>query len=82
MNGCIIHKHLAGRRAIDTRDHVQQGGFATARLADDAYKLTGANAQIDTIQGDVVYEVTVMLADVDPSMRWGMTASLTFLNDK
>lgn len=32
-------------------------------------------------QGDVVYEVTVMLADVDPSMRWGMTAAVTFAED-
>ena len=33
-------------------------------------------------QGDVVYEVTVQLNDTHPAMRWGMTASLTFLNDK
>ena len=32
-------------------------------------------------QGDVVYEVTVMLADVDPNMRWGMTAAVTFAED-
>lgn len=32
-------------------------------------------------QGDVVYEVTVMLADVDPSMRWGMTAAVKFADD-
>jgi HlyD family secretion protein len=32
-------------------------------------------------QGDVVYEVTVMLADVDPSMRWGMTAAVKFAED-
>lgn len=29
-------------------------------------------------QGDVVYEVTVLLTDVDPSMRWGMTAEVKF----
>ncbi len=29
-------------------------------------------------QGDVVYEVTVMLNDVDPGMRWGMTAEVKF----
>jgi HlyD family secretion protein len=33
-------------------------------------------------QGDVVYEVAVQLADIHPAMRWGMTASLTFLNDE
>jgi multidrug resistance efflux pump len=29
-------------------------------------------------QGDVVYEVTVMLSDPDPAMRWGMTAEVKF----
>lgn len=29
-------------------------------------------------QGDVVYEVTVMLTDTDPAMRWGMTAEVKF----
>ncbi len=31
-------------------------------------------------QGDVVYEVTVLLADTHPGMRWGMTASVAFAN--
>jgi multidrug resistance efflux pump len=29
-------------------------------------------------QGDVVYEVTVLLTDQDPAMRWGMTAIVKF----
>ncbi|HNH25976.1 MAG TPA: efflux RND transporter periplasmic adaptor subunit [Anaerolineales bacterium] len=29
-------------------------------------------------QGDVVYEVTILLSEFDPSMRWGMTAVVTF----
>jgi len=29
-------------------------------------------------QGDIVYEVTVLLADLDPAMRWGMTAVVKF----
>ena len=29
-------------------------------------------------QGDVVYKVTILLTDVHPAMRWGMTASVTF----
>ena len=29
-------------------------------------------------QGDVVYEVTVLLTDLDPAMRWGMTAVVKF----
>ncbi len=33
-------------------------------------------------QGDVVYEVTIQLNDTHPAMRWGMTASVTFLNEE
>jgi multidrug resistance efflux pump len=29
-------------------------------------------------QGDVVYEVTILLTDSDPAMRWGMTAEVKF----
>ncbi|MBI3162633.1 MAG: HlyD family efflux transporter periplasmic adaptor subunit [Chloroflexi bacterium] len=29
-------------------------------------------------QGDIVYEVTVLLTDQDPAMRWGMTAIVKF----
>ena len=29
-------------------------------------------------QGDIVYEVTVLLTDKNPAMRWGMTAAVTF----
>jgi multidrug resistance efflux pump len=30
-------------------------------------------------QGDVVYEVTILLTDADPAMRWGMTAVVKFV---
>ncbi len=29
-------------------------------------------------QGDIVYEVTILLTDKDPAMRWGMTAVVKF----
>lgn len=29
-------------------------------------------------QGDIVYEVTVLLSDENPAMRWGMTAQVNF----
>jgi multidrug resistance efflux pump len=29
-------------------------------------------------QGDVVYQVTILLTDKNPAMRWGMTASVSF----
>lgn len=31
-------------------------------------------------QGDIVYEVTIVLNETHPAMRWGMTASVTFQN--
>jgi multidrug resistance efflux pump len=32
-------------------------------------------------QGDVVYEVTILLTDALPNMRWGMTAAVSFDQD-
>ena len=29
-------------------------------------------------QGDIVYEVTILLTEAHPSMRWGMTAAVNF----
>jgi hypothetical protein len=29
-------------------------------------------------QGDIVYEVTILLAGAQPGMRWGMTAAVNF----
>jgi len=29
-------------------------------------------------QGDIVYDVTILLTETHPSMRWGMTAAVTF----
>ena len=31
-------------------------------------------------QGDIVYKVTILLTDIDPAMRWGMTAAVKFEN--
>lgn len=33
-------------------------------------------------QGDVVYEVTVLLPEAHPSLRWGMTTSVAFENEE
>jgi multidrug resistance efflux pump len=30
-------------------------------------------------QGDIVYEVTILLTDQNPAMRWGMTAEVKFV---
>jgi multidrug resistance efflux pump len=32
-------------------------------------------------QGDIVYKVTILLTDTHPNMRWGMTASVSFVNE-
>jgi HlyD family secretion protein len=32
-------------------------------------------------QGDVVYEVSILLTDTHPNMRWGMTAAVAFENE-
>ena len=31
-------------------------------------------------QGDIVYKVTILLTDITPSIRWGMTAKVNFLH--
>jgi multidrug resistance efflux pump len=33
-------------------------------------------------QGDILYDVTILLNDTHPSIRWGMTASVTFQNQE
>lgn len=62
---------------------LQVGQAVTVRL--DALPEVELQGQILSIgqtysqnQGDVVYEVTVVLTDTDPAMRWGMTAVVTF----
>jgi multidrug efflux pump subunit AcrA (membrane-fusion protein) len=54
----------------------------------DAIPDTTFNGTIQSIgqtyaenQGDVVYEVTILLNDTHPAMRWGMTASVKFANE-
>jgi HlyD family secretion protein len=41
-------------------------------------KVLGIGQCYSENQGDIVYEVTVLLSDVDPAMRWGMTAAVKF----
>ena len=51
----------------------------------DALPDTELNGEILSIgqnyaenQGDIVYEVTILLTDTHPAMRWGMTAAVKF----
>lgn len=62
---------------------ISEGQPATIKL--DAIPDTELNGNVLSIgqsysesQGDVVYEVTVLLTDVHSSMRWGMTAEVKF----
>ncbi|HSB66695.1 MAG TPA: HlyD family efflux transporter periplasmic adaptor subunit [Anaerolineales bacterium] len=48
------------------------------RDADLAGTIDSIGQKVSENQGDVVYEVTVMLADRHPAMRWGMTAKVNF----
>ena len=42
-------------------------------------EVTHINARYEEKRGDITYTVTIRLAQTDPQMRWGMTASVTFL---
>lgn len=63
--------------------NIQEGQLVTVKL--DALPDMEFNGNVLSIsqeysenQGDVVYEVTILLTDVDPSMRWGMTTVVSF----
>ena len=42
-------------------------------------EVTHINARYEEKRGDITYTATIRLAQTDPQMRWGMTASVTFL---
>jgi multidrug resistance efflux pump len=63
--------------------NLKEGQPVTVKL--DAIPDAELNGEILSIgqgytenQGDVVYEVTIILTDQDPAMRWGMTAVVKF----
>jgi len=63
--------------------NLEEGQFVTVKL--DALPGREFKGNVLSIsqnfgenQGDVVYEVTLLLTDIDPAMRWGMTAVVTF----
>jgi multidrug resistance efflux pump len=41
--------------------------------------VTAISQNYSVRQGDIVYEAAILLADLDPNMRWGLTAQITFL---
>ena len=63
--------------------NLQEGQTVTVSLdAIPDAQLTGEILSIGQTftenQGDVVYEVTILLTEAHPNMRWGMTAAVTF----
>lgn len=49
-------------------------------LPDSSFEATvqSISQTFDEVQGDVVYEVTLLLTSADPAIRWGMTAEVKF----
>jgi multidrug efflux pump subunit AcrA (membrane-fusion protein) len=41
--------------------------------------VTAVSENYSIRQGDIVYEATILMTDVGPNMRWGLTAQVTFL---
>jgi HlyD family secretion protein len=63
--------------------HLQEGQPVTVSLdAIPDVQLAGEILSIGQTysenQGDIVYEVTVLLTETHPNMRWGMTAAVNF----
>jgi multidrug resistance efflux pump len=63
--------------------NLHEGQFATVTL--DALPKEELSGEIVSIgqtyaenQGDIVYEVSLLLTEAHPSMRWGMTAAVNF----
>ncbi len=63
--------------------NVKEGQLVTVTL--DALPNVEMNGNVLSIsknysenQGDIVYEVTILLTESDPAMRWGMTAVVNF----
>src|SRR4029077_517903 len=49
-----VDADLAGGRAIETADEIEEGGFAGAGRADDRDQLTAGNREGDVVEGDDV----------------------------
>ena len=63
--------------------NIKEGQSVTVKL--DALPDVELNGNVLSIaqnfsekQGDIVYEVTVLLTEINPAMRWGMTAEVSF----
>ena len=50
LDGLVAHPDLAGRRPVDPGDHVDQGRFPRARLAEDRHELARSDVQLDALE--------------------------------
>ena len=48
----VTDNYVPGSGMVDARDHIQQGGFSTARFPHDGDKLSVVQLQVDGFQGD------------------------------
>src|SRR6266545_891875 len=46
----VAHQHLAGARAVDAGEHIDQGRLATAGLADNRHELAAVDLEIDAFE--------------------------------
>jgi hypothetical protein len=52
VDGCITNKNFAGGGTVDPRNHIDQGRFAAARLADDGDEFTTPDGEVNSPQRD------------------------------
>ncbi len=64
MHGRVAHQDRAGARPVDAGDHVDQGRFAAARLADHRNELAAVDLQVDPAQrGEIPSRGLISLYD-------------------
>jgi hypothetical protein len=51
MDCRAVNVYLTCRRAVDSRDHIQQSRFTTPRFPDNADKFPRVDLQINAVQG-------------------------------
>jgi hypothetical protein len=65
VNGRSVHPHLARRRPINARNHVDQRGFAAARFADNRHEFARSHRQVDALErGEIAGAAVVGLDDL------------------
>jgi hypothetical protein len=65
LNGITVHQDLTRGLRIESRNQVQQGGFAAAGRTNDAEKFSGANFEVDVIESDEPFPGLCAIAKAD-----------------